>query len=105
MKLPRKFKLRQLIQSQRTRRHKRRKEPNKNENTAKKRIERQLHRAVFLVGGSEDGDQEILRHDHQFVERAKQKQIRAKENAIAASHHQQQTEEKFVMALFDVRRH
>ena len=76
----------------------------KTKHAAEERIQGQLHRAVFLVLGSEDGDEEIFRHDHQLVENEKQKQIGAEENAVATAHYQQKPEEEFVLSMFDIPR-
>ena len=40
----------------------------KDQRAAKEGIERELHRAVFFVGRSEDRDEKIFRDDDQFVE-------------------------------------
>src|SRR6266496_5786928 len=102
LQLRRKLELRQLIQIQRSGSYVCDENPDEYEHAAKKRIERQLHRPVFLVGRSEDGNKKILRHDYQLVEREEQKQIRAQKNSVAASHNEQQPEEKFVLPMFDV---
>src|SRR5438477_1194024 len=89
LQVRRELELRQLIQIQRSCSYVPGKDPDEYEHAAKKRVERQLHRPVFLVGGSEDGDKKILRYDHQLIEREEQKQIRAQKNSVAASHHEQ----------------
>ena len=50
LELRRKMKLRELIEIERTAGDINRDDPKKNERAAKKGIERQFHRAVFLVG-------------------------------------------------------
>ena len=66
------------------------------ERAAKEGIERQLHRAVFLVGRSPDRDQEIFRHDDQLVENEEKEEIGAEEDAVGTGHDQEQPEEEFV---------
>src|SRR5204863_1088267 len=76
--------------------------PKKNERSAKKRIERQLHRAVFLVGRTKDRDQEIFRDDDQLVEKKEEEEIGAEEYAIGAADYEQDPKEKFVRAINDI---
>ena len=94
--------LRQLIQIQGAGCHIDDEDSGENEHSTEERVQCQLHRAVLLVGRSEDGDEKILRHDDQFVEREEQEQIGAKENAVATSHNKKQPEEKFALAMIDI---
>src|SRR5207247_10725844 len=73
-----KLELRQLIQIQRSCSYVPGKDPDEYKHAAKKRVERQLHRPVFLVGGSEDGDKKRLRYDYKLVKREEQKQNTAR---------------------------
>ena len=70
-----------------------------NERAAEEGIERQLHRAVFPVGRSPDRDQEIFRHDHEFVENEEEEQIGAQENAVRTADDEQEPEKEFVRPL------
>src|SRR4030095_16630765 len=97
-----KVELRQLIQIQRSGGCVSDKDSGKNEHSTKERVECQFHRAVLLVGRTKDGDEKILRHDHQFVECEEQKQIGAEKNAVTTSYDQQQPEEKFALASVDM---
>src|SRR5436190_930043 len=75
------MKLAEIVQIQRTCGHICGDDSDKNKRTAKEGIERQLHRAVLLVGRSPNRDQKILRHDYQFIEDKKKEQIGPKKNA------------------------
>src|SRR4029450_11670699 len=96
------LKLRELIQIERTSAAVDRDDSEKNEGAAKKRIERQFHRAVFLVRRTEDRDQEIFRDDDELVEKKEEKQIGAEEDAVGTAHHQQEPEEKLFRPIFDI---
>jgi hypothetical protein len=47
---------------------------NQHQSTADERIEHEFHRAVLLVRGAPDCDQEILRNDREFVEDEEQEE-------------------------------
>ena len=69
---------------------------------AEEGIERQLHRAVFLVRGTPDRDEEIFRHDDQLVEDEEQKEIGAEKDAVGSAHDEEEPEEELVRPLLDV---
>ena len=102
MELGRELKLRELVQVERTSAHVSCDDPKKNERTAEKRIERQFHRAVFLVGRTKDRDQEIFWDDDQLVEKEEEEKIGAEEYAIGAADYEQEPKEKFVRAINDI---
>jgi len=85
LQLGRELKLREQIQVERSTTDVGGDDPKKNERAAKKRIQRQLHRAIFLVGRAEDRDQEILGDDDQLVEKKEEEEIGAQEYAIGAA--------------------
>src|SRR4051812_33724084 len=60
----------------------RRDQADKNHRAANEGINRQLHRAVFLVGRAPDRDEKIFWDDRQFVEYEQQEQIEAEENSV-----------------------
>src|SRR4030095_8948088 len=99
-----KVELRQLIQIQRSGGRISNKDSGENEHSTEERVERQIHRAVLLVGRTKDGDKKIFRHNHQFVECEEQKQIGAEKNAVTTSYDQQQPEEKFALTMVDIPR-
>src|SRR5256885_7961801 len=72
LQLRRKRKARELIYIKRAAADIDRDDPEKNKRAAKKGIERQFHRAVFLVGRTEDRDQKIFGDDHELVEEEEQ---------------------------------
>src|SRR4051812_39853178 len=72
------------------------------ERSAEERIERQLHRAVFLVGRTPDRDQEIFRDDDQLVEDKEEKEIGAQKPPVETADHEKQPEEELVRPLLDV---
>ena len=102
LKLQREFVLRELVQIERSGGDIGGDDGEEDKRAAQERIERQLHRAVFLVGRSPDRDEEILRHDHQLVEDEEQKQIGAEENAIRPADHEQQPEKELVRPVLDI---
>src|SRR5213595_3501406 len=71
------------------------------ERAAEERIERQLHRAVFLVRRTPDRDEEILRHNDQLVEDKEEKQIGAQKNAVGTTHNEKEPEEELVRPVLD----
>jgi len=96
------LKLRELSQVERSTTDVSGYDPKKNERSAKKRIERQFHRAVFLVGRTKDRDQEIFWDDDQLVEKEEEEKIGAEEYAIGAADYEQEPKEKFVRAINDI---
>src|SRR5205814_404855 len=74
------------------------------ERAAEERIERQLHRAVFLVRRTPDRDEEILRDNDELVENEEKKKIGAQEHAVGTADDQKQPEEKLVRPFLDVPR-
>src|SRR6266404_4497774 len=102
LELRRKFKLRELIQVERATDDVNHDDPEKHERAAEERIESQLHRSVFLVGRTEDRDQEIFRDDDQLIKKKKEKEISAEKNAVGAGDHEQKPEEKLFRAFFEV---
>src|SRR5205807_6464959 len=102
LQLGRELKLRELIQVERPAADIGDNNSEKNERSAKKRIERQFHRAVFLVGRTKDRDQEIFWDDDQLVEKEEEEKIGAEEYAIGAADYEQEPKEKLVRAIGDI---
>ena len=100
----RKRKLRQLDQvKRRPARHDiSRDQPNEHHPAADKRIKRQLHRAVLLVGRAPDGDEKVFRDDRQLVKQEQKKQIKTEEHAIDSADEGKIEGEKFTGAFLDV---
>src|SRR5882724_1357491 len=74
------------------------------ERAAEERIERQLHRAVFLVRRTPDRDEEILRDNDELVENEEKKKIGAQEHAVGTADDQKQPEKELVRPFLDVPR-
>jgi len=55
------------------------------ERAARERIEHELHRAVFAVGGAPVRDEEIFRHDRDLIEDEERERIGAEEHAVDAA--------------------
>ena len=69
---------------------------------AEEGVERQLHRAVFLVGRTPDRDEEIFRDDNELVENEEQEKIGAEKNAVGPADDEEEPEEEFVRPVLDV---
>ena len=96
--------LRELIQVERAGCHVSGKNTDEDERPTEERIKSQLHRAIFLIGRSEDRDEKIFRNDHDLIEDKEQKQIGAQEDAVRTGDNKQQPEEKFVLPMFHIPR-
>ena len=94
--------MRELLEIERTGRDVGREDADENERAAEEGIERELHRAVFLVRRSPDRDEEIFRDDDELVENEEQKQIGAEKDAVGSGDDEQQPEEELVRPLLDV---
>ena len=104
LKTHRQPRVRQRNQSRRVaaRRRVGRKQPDQHHRRAYERIERQLHRRVLAPRRTPDGDQEVLRHDRDFVKHEQQKQIEAEKNSVDAADQRQEEREELIGAQFDV---
>src|ERR1043165_4004686 len=84
--------------------HKRRDHANQNHRASHKRIQRKLHRAVFLARRTPDRDQEIFWNDRQFIKNEDQKQIEAEEHAVHTADQREIKREKFFRTILDIPR-
>ena len=71
---------------------------------ADERVERQLHRAIFLACAAPARDEEIFWDDRQFVEHEQQQHIKAEEHAVHAADEREVEGKKLLGALLDVPR-
>ena len=79
-------------------------ETDQHHRAADERVDRQLHRAVFLARGTPDRDQEIFWDDCQFVKDEEKKNIEAEEHTIDTADQREVEREIFLGTMFDVPR-
>ncbi len=79
-----------------------RQQANQHHRRADKGVERQLHRRVLPPRGTPDGDNEVLRHNGDFVKDKEQKEIEAEKNPVDSADQRQKKGEKLIGAQLDI---
>jgi hypothetical protein len=77
-------------------------QPDQHQGAAAKRVQGQFHRAIFLAGRAPDRDQEVLRHNGDFIKHEQQEHVETQKHAVNTADQRQIKREKLLHPVLEV---